>query len=88
MTNIIKYSLNTTKLTLDNISEQINAVSELLLPRTELEINLSNIQRIDSAGVAFLLEIKKIASTKSCKVKLTSIPSIISHLCHLYDINL
>lgn len=83
-----KYRLNAQKLMVDNITEQTNILYKLLQPHVILEIDLSNIQHIDSAGVAFLLELKSIARKKSCSIKFTHTPNNIEHLCQLYNINL
>ena len=94
MSNIMDYNknnqyiFNTTTLTVDNITEHLNTLVELLKTHSTIEINLSGIKHIDSAGVAFLLELNTIAKQKSCSIKFIEIPNTVEHLCQLYNIQL
>ena len=83
---MIKYQLNTNTLDLYNVMQQLDTIQKLFKPNIIFEITLSNISHIDSAGIAFLLELKKIAIKINCTILFTEIPQKILVLCKLYDI--
>ena len=83
-----QYALDTTHLTVDHITRVMKVVRGLFLSNSNIAINLSNIQKIDSAGVALLIELENMANKNNATIKFTNIPKIISQLCHLYGVKL
>ena len=55
---------------------------------SKLDIDLSNVPDIDSAGIAFLLELKAIAKQKNCHLIFSNTPTNIDKLCQLYQVTL
>jgi len=53
-----------------------------------LDIDLSGVKNIDSAGVAFLLDLKSIAKNASCALSFSNTPDIIERFCQLYKVSL
>lgn len=53
-----------------------------------LDIDLSGVKNIDSAGVAFLLDLKSIAKNTSCTLSFSNTPNIIERFCQLYKVSL
>lgn len=53
-----------------------------------LDIDLSGVKNIDSAGVAFLLDLKSIAKSSGCTLSFSNTPDIIQRFCQLYKVSL
>ena len=71
-----------------NIAIQLPPLKRLVLANLNLTFDLSNVTNIDSAGIAFLVELKNIAKINKCNLVFTNPSTQINHLCQLYKISL
>lgn len=75
-------------LVISTVSNLLNPLSKQIISAEELDIDLSIVKNIDSAGIAFLLELKSKAKQEKCKISFTNIPYVVNRLCQLYQITL
>lgn len=84
---MLEYKLGA-KLLIENSKEQLSKLSQLVSKEKQLQLNLSNITSIDSAGIALLIEIKQLARKNNCALTYTYPTALIENLCQLYKITL
>ena len=70
----------------DTASKQLDAISAFMTSNKNIEVDLSNILNVDSAGIALLIEIKNLAVSSAVKLTYTNTPPLIERLCQLYHI--
>jgi len=75
-------------LLIDNIALLLQQLVKLINHTKEITIDLSGVNAVDSAGIAFLLELKNIARIQSSALTFTNITEEISNLCQLYKVKL
>ena len=75
------------ELVIETITKQITIINKHLLSNN-LIIDLSNINKIDTAGVATLLELKNQAKNSLHKISYINTSDNIKNLCNLYQITL
>ena len=71
-----------------NIAAQLPVLKRLIFTNKNVTFDLSNVNNIDSAGIAFLIELKNTATNKSCNLVFTNPSTQINNLCQLYKITL
>ncbi|MBP9742478.1 MAG: STAS domain-containing protein [Burkholderiales bacterium] len=76
------------RLLLNNINGLLKLITKLINSTPVLNIDLSAVVNVDSAGIAFLLELKAIAKQKKCQVNFTHIPDVVDKFCQLYKVAL
>ena len=76
----------TTPLIIATVKEQLKTLSKLVVAGKTLELDLSEVQSIDSAGLAMLLELKKTAISRKCKLTITNTTDFFTRMCSLYQI--
>lgn len=76
------------QLVISNINNYLKEFSNTISKSPELTFDLSNISDIDSAGLAFLLELKKLAKQANCSLKFINSNDQVERLCQLYKISL
>ncbi|MCE2706146.1 MAG: STAS domain-containing protein [Proteobacteria bacterium] len=76
------------KLLINNISKELNTLSDLIIKNDSLQINLEHVDHIDSAGIALFIELKQIAQTHGKNISFINLTSSITKLCQLYQVNL
>jgi ABC-type transporter Mla MlaB component len=84
---MIKRKLNSS-LTISTVGALHKPMVETIAKLKGIELNLSEITSIDSAGIAFLLDLKSIAENKNCTLKFINIPDIVERFCSLYNVSL
>lgn len=75
-------------LIITNVSALLKQITKQIKPQSTLDINLSEVPNIDSAGIAFLLQLKSIAVDKNCHLSFSNAPDYISRFCQLYQVTL
>ncbi len=78
----------TGSLLITNVSKLLNSVTKLVTVHRIFQVDLSDVTHIDSAGVAFLVELKNIAQQKKCKLTFINLPAPVNKFCQLYQITL
>lgn len=78
----------TTPLVISNIASQLKILTQTICTSKEVNIDLSKLPDIDSAGIAMLLELKHIAKIQKCNLIISNPTSFILRLCDLYKINI
>ena len=76
------------QLLISNVNQQLGQLTKLIAECNGLKIDLSGITNIDSAGVAFLLELKSVARQKKCKLSFINLPELVDKFCQLYQVTL
>ena len=71
-----------------NIATQLPVLKRLIFANSQLIFDLSDVNNIDSAGIAFLIDLKNIAANKACSLEFTNPSTQIINLCQLYKITL
>jgi anti-anti-sigma factor len=75
-------------LVLDKIVNNIKYQQfEQIIANSHIICNLQNISSIDSAGFAYLLEIKKICARKNSKLQFINVHPAVMKFCQLYQID-
>ena len=82
-----QYKFNT-PLIISTVGTLYKNILGVIAKTKSLELDLSLVTNVDSAGVAFLLELKSIAKQNGCKLNFTKTPDIIEHFCQLYKVTL
>jgi ABC-type transporter Mla MlaB component len=67
---------------------QFKMVVDLLKQNRGLDIDLSTISRVDSSGIALLVELKNMAKRHNWQLNYLSPTSEILKLCSLYSLNI
>ena len=83
ITHKLQHSILTT-----NIAKLLPALKRLIFANKILALDLSDVINIDSAGIAFLIELKNIATNKACSLTFINPSTQINNLCQLYKITL
>ena len=78
----------TTPLVMTTVSSLHKSMQILLAKTKALQLDLSLIKNVDSAGIAFLLELKSIAKRNGCKLDFIKTPGLIERFCKLYKVTL
>lgn len=76
------------RLLIDNINRLLKSLTKLINTSSMLNIDLSAVVNVDSAGIAFLLEAKAIAKQRKCQVHFSHIPEVVDKFCQLYRVTL
>ena len=76
------------QLTLNNVNIELKTISTIIKNNPEVTINLGNITKIDSAGIALLIELHNITHSLHHKIHYSNITNNITSLCNLYQIKL
>lgn len=76
------------RLTKQEISSVRQALIKQIKSNRELRIDLMEVSDVDSAAIAFLVELKQIAKSSSCNLTYNCNNPIIERLSQLYRINL
>ena len=71
-----------------NIANQLPVLKRIIFANKDVTFDLSNVSNIDSAGIAFLIELKNTAANKSCNLVFINPSTQINNLCQLYKITL
>jgi ABC-type transporter Mla MlaB component len=72
----------------NSITEQLPLLKRLIFVNKSLTLDLSNVNNVDSAGIAFLVLLKNIAKKSACNLVFTNPSAQINNLCQLYKISL
>lgn len=81
-----------TSLTIANVATILKQFKDSLncaksqTANTLINIDLGQIQQIDSAGIALLLELKNLANKANYSVEFTNLPDNIVNWCNLYRV--
>ena len=81
------YKLNSSLL-LNNVSKLLIQFNKSIKPGKSLQFDLGHITHIDSAGIAFLLELKSICKQKNCQISFINLSTVVSNFCQLYQVTL
>jgi ABC-type transporter Mla MlaB component len=76
----------TTPLVIDNINLLLEQLSLVISPNQSVILDLSIVPNIDSAGIALLVELKKIAKKNQCALQFINPTIDIKNLCQLYQV--
>lgn len=71
-----------------NVNSLIKPLLKLIAINSQLKIDLANITTIDSAGVAFLVELKSAAKQKNCELQFVNLPESVNKFCQLYQVTI
>ena len=77
----------TGELVINTINKQIANIAKTHL-QNNLTIDLANINKIDTAGIAMLIDLQEQSHKASSSVDYINIPTHVSSLCTLYQIKL
>ncbi len=83
-----QYNFGDTPLTITTVGALYKTILDVLTKSRALTINLGLINKIDSAGIAFLLELKSVAKQKHYKLEFINISDSVQNFCQLYQISL
>lgn len=75
-------------LVIDTVYSHHKNLIKLVQELQELTLDLSGVTKIDSAGIACLIELKNIAKQTNCNLMIINKPPIVQNLCELYKITL
>ena len=76
------------QLLISNVNQQLSLLTKLITTNNAIKIDLSGINNIDSAGVAFLLELKSVARQNNCTLNFVNLPDAVDKFCQLYQVTL
>lgn len=71
-----------------NGHSKLKELQQLLRQKEQIRVNLSQLDVIDSAGIAVLLDLKQFAQQNNYQVSFTAQSALVTHLCQLYQITL
>lgn len=75
-------------LTIQKISQTHQEIQMVLLSSTPIYIDLSDLRRVDSTGLQFLLFMSRQLSSKGIEISWSSLNSNLAELCSIYGIDL
>ena len=78
----------TSPLTILTVGKLHKPTVKIIAKSKILDIDLSEVKNIDSAGVAFLLDLKSIAKSTNSTLSFSNTPDIIERFCQLYKVSL
>jgi len=84
---MLKHKLNS-PLIISTVGNLHKSTVKIVAKSKTLDIDLSGVKNIDSAGVAFLLDLKSIAKNIGCALSFSNTPDIIERFCQLYKVSL
>jgi ABC-type transporter Mla MlaB component len=76
------------ELTFLNVKVQLEKWSKIILDTKKLDMDLLNLTKIDTSGIALLLELKKIAKKHNCRLNFINQTEQLKKLCQLYQVTL
>ena len=84
----VKYIIQS-QLLYGNIRKELSKIKHFIkTQKTPFVVDLSDVNQIDTVGIAFLVELKNISSRLKSSISYIGITSNISNLLDLYDINI
>ena len=81
------YTMND-QLLISSVTDLLRDVGKLVGKSSVISIDLCKVSEIDSAGIAFLIELKSLAKQKNCRLIFLNVPSIVTRLCELYQVTI
>ncbi len=82
-----EYKLKSSLL-INDVTKLLRQFSKLITSESSITIDLSDVSRIDSAGLAFLIELKTNCTHNSCKISFINLSEPVINFCKLYQITL
>ncbi len=78
----------TSALLINNVTKLLRQFNKDIKSESSITLDLSNVSNIDSAGLAFLIELKANCMHNNCKINFLSPSEPIINFCKLYQITL
>ena len=78
----------TSALLIKNVNQLLGEFTKRIQKDGSICIDLTDVTNIDSAGVAFLVELKALARLKNCQISFINIPTPVANFANLYQLNL
>jgi len=75
-------------LIISSVATELPILLALMHRSKTVTLDLAQLPRIDTAGLAMLLEIKHIAQVQKCHIIIQNHPEFVVELCNLYKITL
>jgi ABC-type transporter Mla MlaB component len=82
-----EYKLGSSLL-INNVHQLLNQFSRKIMPGKLLRIDLADVCNIDSAGLAFLVELKVCARKKNSTIEFINLSEPVTRFCQLYQLTL